>query len=69
MVEPTGSNPQTVKGTSALITVGTIHNPIFNCNKDTFCAFSGGNVFFYGKSEDIAPFFDLGNILFTDATA
>lgn len=41
-----GSNPQTVKCTSALITVGTFHSPIFNCIKVEMYAFSGEIVFF-----------------------
>lgn len=66
-----GSNPQTVKCTSALITVGTFHSPVLTIVRSIWLRFSvertSCSAFF--KSEDIAPLFDLREVLFTDATA
>lgn len=70
MVEPTGIEPANSEGHIGFNHCWNHPQPLFSYSKVETFAFFGGTDFVCGfLSEDIAPLFDLGNILFTDATA
>ena len=72
MVEPTGIEPANSEVHIGFNHCRNLPQPRFNYCKIDLVAFFGGTDIVFGfffKSEDIAPLFDLREVLFTDATA
>ena len=72
MVELTGIEPANSEVHIGFNHCRNLPQPRFNYCKIELSAFSGGTDIVFGfffKSEDVAPLFDLRNVLFTDAAA